>query len=140
MERSSFVDAVDRITALLDSNDASTANTSMRIPHALREAASIAVRDLGVAGSTTALTNDALRSTLEAAVMQATLDDHYRINPRTRPGLADLAMAAAQLDGHPLAHHPALLRRAAKQIVQRHPDADADDVLLWAEAQLLASA
>jgi hypothetical protein len=31
-----------------------------------------------------------------------------------------------------------VLRHAAEAIVERHPDADADDVLLWAEA--LASA
>jgi hypothetical protein len=33
-----------------------------------------------------------------------------------------------------LAGQPELIRRAAKAIVERRPDADADDVLLWAEA------
>ncbi len=51
--------------------------------------------------------------------------------------LADLAVAAAELDGHPLASQPEVLRRAAEAIVERRPNADAEDVL-WAEA--LASA
>jgi hypothetical protein len=132
--------AVRRIVELLDSTDGPTTNTSMRIPEALREAAAIAVGELGAAESTTALTVDALRATLEALVMQVTLDEHYRQHPSARPTLADLAIAAAELDGHPLARDRALLRRAAKQILRRHPDASADDVLLWAEAQGLASA
>lgn len=128
-------DAIDRIIELLGSPETETANTSMRIPNALRDAAAIAVHDLGAAVSTTALTTAALRATLEAVVMQGTLDQHYKQHPRTRPTLADLAIAAAELDGHPLARKPARLRRAATQVVRLHPDADADDVLLWAEAQ-----
>lgn len=112
----------------------------MRIPRALRDAASIAVTELGAAASTTALTADALRAMLEAVVMRAALEDHYRQHPAIRPTLADLAIAAAELDGHPLAQHPDVLRRAAEQVARRHPDADPDDVLLWAEAQELASA
>jgi len=68
------------------------------------------------------------------------LDSHYAEHPHARPGLADLAIAAAELDGHPLADQPDLLRRAAAEIVTGHPGADADDVLLWAEAQAAASA
>ncbi|MEP7112803.1 MAG: hypothetical protein ABI862_06030 [Ilumatobacteraceae bacterium] len=133
--RSTTPDAVDRIIELLGSAETETANTSMRIPNALRDAAAIAVNDLGAAVSTTALTTAALRATLEAVVMQATLDEHYKQHSRSRPTLADLAIAAAELDGHPLAGKPARLRRAAAQIARLHPDADADDVLLWAEAQ-----
>ncbi len=127
--------AVDRIIELLGSADKETANTSMRIPNALREAATIAVNDLGAAPSTTALTTTALRAALEAVVMQAGLDQHYEQHPRARPTLGDLAVAAAELDGHPLARKPARLRRAASQILALHPNADADAVLLWAEAQ-----
>lgn len=107
----------------------------MRIPESLRDAAALAVEHLHVAQSTTALTADALRSRLEAIVLQAALDSHYRENPRTRPSLGDLAVAAAELEGHPLATRPDLLRRAAEEVVRTHPEADADDVLLWAEAQ-----
>lgn len=109
--------------------------TSMRIPASLRDAAEIAVEHFQVAPSTTALTADALRSRLEALVMQAALDDHYSENPKQRPSLGDLAVAAAELDEHPLASRPEVLRRAAKEVAKRHPHADADDVLLWAEAQ-----
>jgi mannosylglycerate hydrolase len=77
---------------------------------------------------------------LEAIVMQAALDAHYKQHPEARPSLADLAIAAAELDGHPLATQPEELRRAADEIVQRHPDAEADDVLLWAEARAATSA
>ena len=129
---------IGKINELLDVEDASTVGTSMRLPPSLREAASLAVEELRVARSTTALAADALRSRLEAIVMQAALDEHYAAHPAARPSLADLAVAAAELDGHPLASRPEVLRRAAGAIVEQHPNADADDVLLWAEA--LASA
>ena len=94
---------IGRISELLDGSGLETSNTSMRIPTALRDAAALAVRELGVAPSTTALTAAALRATLEAVVMQAALDEHYDRYPGSRPGLGDLAVAAAELDGHPLA-------------------------------------
>lgn len=134
------VDAVDRIGVLLGSDMEPTSNTSMRIPTALRDAAALAVRELGVAPSTTALTSAALRAALEAVVMQAVLDDHYEQHPTARPDLGDLAIAAAELDGHPLATDPDRIRRAAAEISARHPDADPEDVLLWAEARALRSA
>lgn len=127
--------AIDRINKLLDSSDPETTNTSMRLPASLREAAALAVNELGAAPSTTALTAAALRAALEAAVVQAALDSHYEQHPDARPSLADLAVAAAELDGHPLAKEPELLRQAAVAIIEKHPDADPDDVLLWAEAR-----
>jgi hypothetical protein len=132
--------AIERINELLEVGGSQTSNTSMRIPTALRDAAALAVAELGVAPSTTALTSAALRSTLEAVVMQAVLDDHYAHHPEARPSLGDLAVAAAELDGHPLAAQPARLRRAAAEISERHPGATADDVLLWAEARALPAA
>src|ERR1039457_7529039 len=132
--------AIERINALLDASGPETSNTSMRIPTALRDAAALAVRELGVAPSATALTAAALRATLEAVVMQAVLDDHYDQHPQARPDLGDLAVAAAELDGHPLAAEPERLRRAAAEIVAKHPDASPDDVLLWAEARPLPAA
>jgi hypothetical protein len=95
---------------------------------------------LGVASSTTTLTTAALRAALEAVVMQAVLDDHYERNPGTRPDLGDLAIAAAELDGHPLAAQPERLRQAAAEITAKHPGASPDDVLLWAEARALPAA
>ena len=56
-------------------------------------------------------------------------------HPEVRPSLAELAIAAAELDGNPLAATPDLIREAAAAIVDRRPDADADDVLIWAEAR-----
>ncbi len=131
---------IERISELLDRGGLETSNTSMRIPTALRDAAALAVRELGVAPSATALTTAALRVTLEAVVMQAVLDDHYERYPRARPNLGDLAVAAAELDGHPLAAQPQRLRQAAAEIIEAHPDASPDDVLLWAEARALPAA
>jgi hypothetical protein len=96
----------ERLNELLDDRGPETSNTSMRIPTALRDAAALAVEELGVAQSVTALTARALRATLEAIVMQALLDDHYERYPEARPSLGDLAVAAAELDGHPMAAAP----------------------------------
>lgn len=89
--------------------------------------------------SVASLTSDALRARLEAIVMQAILDDHYVRYPDSRPDLGDLAIAAAELDGHPLAEEPDGVRRAAAEIVDVHPDANPEDVLLWAEARAYAA-
>ena len=127
--------AIDRVNELLNAASTETANTSMRIPVPLRDAAAVAVRELGLAPSTTALTTAALRTMLEAAVMQAALQEHYRRYPDARPTLGDVAVAAASLDRHPLAQEPELLHQAADEISRCHPGASAEDVLLWAEAR-----
>jgi hypothetical protein len=67
--------------------------------------------------------------------MQAALEEHYKNFPQARPALADLAVAAAEFDGHPLARNPEALRRATAEIVTEYPDASPEDVLLWAEAR-----
>ncbi len=134
------LDVLDRLIALLEADERATSNTSMRLPTALRDAAALAVAELGVAATTTSLTAHALRAALETALMQAVLDEHYSQHPGTRPSLADVALATAEQVGSPLAKRPELLRAAADQLTHRHPDADAHDVLLWAEAQLVATA
>jgi hypothetical protein len=83
----------------------------MRLPMALRDAAALAVAEFGAAPSTTSTRPPSQRSA------------------RSRSTLA------AQ-DGSPLADRPDLIARAAEAVVARRADADADDVLLWAEAQL----
>lgn len=132
-------EAIDRINELLDSTDPATVNTSMRIPKALREAAALAVSELGVAPSATVLAANALRNFLEGTVALAALELHFEEYPEARPTLADLALVAAEWDHSPLAKQPDLLRRAAEEIVQRHPDAEPEDVLLWAEAREYAA-
>lgn len=137
MERAAVI---ERIIALLDEEELETSNTSMRIPSALRDAAALAVRELGVAPSATALTMAALRATLEALVMQAVLDEHYRQYELARPDLGDQAVAAAEIDGHPLAARPELLRQAAAEISGARPGASPDEVVLWAEARAFDAA
>ena len=126
---------LDQINALLDADDDATVNTSMRLPSNLRDAAALAVEHLGIARSTTTLTASALRTAVETAVMHAGLEAHYQTHPSARPSLAEVALALAAQDGSPLAADPELIQRAATDVVARHPRADADDVLLWAEAQ-----
>src|SRR5688572_354170 len=133
-------EVLDRICQLLDSNEESTVNTSMRLPGTLREAAALAVDRLGVVPSTTALTATALRSVLETAVLNAALEAHFERYPAARPSLADVALALAEQDGSSFAGRRDLLEEAAAQVLRRHPHADADDVLLWVEAQQALSA
>ena len=133
------LDVLDRLNELLDSTDDTTVNTSMRLPAALRDAAALAVTELSIAPSTTTLTASALRHVLETAVMSAALDAHYELHPQARPSLVDVALALAAQDGAPLAARRDLLEQAGPQVLRRRPGADADDVLLWAEAQLAAA-
>lgn len=131
---------LDRICQLLDTDDDSTVNTSMRLPGTLREAAGLAVDHLGLAPSTTTLTATALRSVLETAVLEAALEAHFEQHPAARPSLADVAIALAEQDGSPFAGRRDLFEEAAAEVLRRHPYADADDVLLWVEAQQALSA
>jgi len=129
------MDSFAKIRELLDDPDTTTTGTSMRLPKSLVEAASLAVKELGLAPSATALTVEALRNWLEFVVMRQALDEHYREHPEVRPSLADVALAAAKIDGHPLAKRAGLIRRAAKEVAAAHPDVnDPDVVLIWAEA------
>jgi hypothetical protein len=71
--------------------------------------------------------------------LSAALDDHYAQYPEARPDLADIAIAAAEIDGNPLAADPERIRRAAAEIAATHPDPEPEDVLLWAEARAFPS-
>lgn len=127
---------LDEINRLLAADDALTVNTSMRLPQNLRDAAALAVEQLGAAPSTTSMTATALRRVLETIVMDTALRLHYDDHPDVRPSLAEVAQALAVQDGSPLADRPDLIVAAADSVLARRPHADADDVLLWAEAQL----
>jgi len=126
---------LDEINRLLDVDDETTVNTSMRLPSALRDAAALAVERLDAAPSTTAMAATALRHALETLVMETALRLHYDQHRMAKPSLAEVALALASQDGSPLADRPTLIAAAAVAVVARHPGADADDVLLWAEAQ-----
>lgn len=132
--------ALDELNRLLDADDAETVNTSMRLSVSLRDAAALAVEHFSAAPSATTMAAAALRQHLETFAMATALDLHYREHPEAQPSLAEVAHALAVQDGSALAQRPDLLAAAASAVVKRHPDADADDVLLWAEAQLAVSA
>jgi hypothetical protein len=127
-----------RLLDLLDTAAEETVNTSVRLPVSLRDAAALAT-DMGLASSTSELTIRGLREMLEAYAQRAVLDAHYRAHPKARPSLAEVAQAAADLDGNPLAQRPDLIRRAADAVAALKDDPDPDDVLLYA-AGLAAAA
>jgi hypothetical protein len=127
-----------RLLDLLDAAAGETVNTSVRLPVSLRDAAAL-VADMGLAASTTELTVRGLRDTLEAYAQRAVLDAHYRAHPEARPTLAEVARAAAELDGNPLAYRPDLIDRAADAVAALKDDPGPDDVLLYA-AGLAAAA
>lgn len=116
----------------LDRDDESIV-TSVRQPAALREALRVAV-DLGMDATVNDATVRALRDRLETFAQRMALESHYSQHPEARPSLAEVALAAAELDDNPLSQEPALLRRAADEVVAVKPDASADDVLVWAAA------
>lgn len=134
------LDTLDTMTRLLNEVDGETVNTSMRLPVSLRDAAALAVSQFEAAPSTTHLTAAALRQALETVVMEEALRLHYEQHPDAKPSLAEVALSLAAQDGSPLADRPDLVASAATAVVARRPEADADDVLLWAEAQLAGAA
>jgi hypothetical protein len=105
----------------------------VRLSSSLREAVKAAVKAGMDANPNDAMLN-AVRDRLEAFTQRLALDLHYERHPDACPSLAEIAIAAAQLDDSPLAHNHDLLRRAADEVVHVKPDADADDVLVYAAA------
>jgi hypothetical protein len=73
----------------------------------------------------------------ETAAMAAALCLHFEQHPATKPTLVETALALAHQDSSPLSSRPDLIAYAATALAGREPEADPDDVLLWAEAQLL---
>jgi hypothetical protein len=123
-----------RLFDLLDRlDDDRTVVTSVRQPAALRDAMKIAV-DAGMDSSPNDASVNAMRDRLETFAQRLALDLHYRQHPEARPSLFEVALAAARMDGDPLADRPDLLEIAAAEVVERKPAADADDVLLYAAA------
>ncbi len=122
---------LERLLDLLDGTPADTVGTSVRLPGNLRDAAVLAT-ELGLVASTTELTVRGLRDALEAFAQRAVLDAHYRTDPGARPTLAEIALAAAEVDGNPLAAKPDLVRRAAGEVGLVKDNAGPDDVLLYA--------
>lgn len=128
-----------RLLDLLDATGTQSVGTSVRVPVGLRDAAALAA-DMGLVGSTTELTVRGMRHALEAFAQRAVLDAHYRANPDVRPDLAEIALAAAALDGSPLADRPDLVRRAADEVSGVKDAPTPDDVLMYAAGLAAAAA
>ena len=127
--------SLDDLMVLLDQLDSEgpTVVSSVREPAALKEALKVAV-ELGLDETVNSATVRAVRDRLEVFAQRLALDAHYAVHPEARPTLAEVAAAAAERDGDPLAEEPALLRRAAREVVAVRPAATADDVLVYAAA------
>jgi len=130
---------LQRLLDLLDASGEDTVGTSVRLPTNLRDAAAVAA-EMGLAASTTELTVRGLRDALEAFAQRAVLDAHYRAHPDARPDLAEVALAAAEIDGSTLAKRPELVRRAAAEVSAVKDDPTPDDVLLYAAGLAAAAA
>lgn len=121
-----------------DEDSATTTGTSIRFPAALRDAAAVAVR-AGLLASVSEATVLGLTEFLRSLANRAVLDEHYREHPDARPERWEVALAAAEIGGHPLAARPDLVRRAAAEIVHIVDDPTPDEVLAFA-AGLAAAA
>jgi len=131
-------DDLRRLLDLLDQvDDGATVGTSVRLPVALRDAATVAAR-AGLLSSVTEATVRGLHSELVAVANRAVLDAHYREHPDARPQRWEIAVAAAELSGHPLAGRLDLVRRAADELARIVDDPSPDEVLAYAAG--LASA
>lgn len=127
-------DPLAKLFELLDAGDGDeTVVTSVRQPAPLREALKVAV-ELGLDATANDAAVAALRDRLDTFAQRLALDAHYAAHRGVRPSLADQALAAARLDGDPLAERPALLARAAAEVAARRSNPSADDVLLYAAA------
>ena len=132
-------DDLRQLLDLLDqADDGSTVGTSVRLPVALRDAAAVAVR-AGLLPSVTEAAVRGLQAELAAVANRAVLDAHYREHPEARPERWEIALAAAELSGHPLAARPELVRRAADDLVRIVDEPSPDEVLAYA-AGLAAAA
>lgn len=127
-------DMLARLFECLDAVDGEeTVVTSVRQPARLREALKVAV-ELGLDNTANDAAVAALRDRLDTFAQRLALDAHYEAHPGVRPTLADQALAAACLDGDPLADSPELLTRAAAEVAALRPNPTGDDVLLYAAA------
>lgn len=129
---------LSRLLDLLDSLEGGTVGTSVRLPIVLRDAATVATQ-LGLIGSTSELTAHGLRAALDAVAQRAVLDAHYEQYPQVRPDLAEISLAAAELDGHPLAAQPELIRCAADELARIVDDPTPDEVLAYAAGRAAAA-
>lgn len=130
---------VDELLTILDGlDDSQSTVTSFRQPAALRDAVRLAV-ELGLAGSPNEVAVEAVRGRVEAFAHFLALEEHFTAHPHVRPTLGDLAIAAAELDGHPLADHQEFLRQCADEVADIRPDANGEDVLLYAAGRRVAT-
>jgi len=126
---------LSRLLDLLDEvesgADAAGAGTSVRLPNALREAATLA-NELGLAESASELIARGLYGALVDIAQRAVLDEHYRQHPEARPSLAEVTVALAQIDGNPLGDNPRMIRKAISHLRAAGQDPTPDEVLLFA--------
>lgn len=123
--------------------DVELAATSVRIPANLRNLAQEVVEHrwvnsvsdllvMGLREQLVALTTEAINAGQIEETREA-LDEYYASRPDDRADLTELAIAAAEIDGHPAASHPDLVARAVDDLAD---DAYIEDVLAWVRGAL----
>ena len=136
------LDAATEIGQLLGASVGDRRNkaTTLRLNVSLREAAEVAVAH-GWSPSFTALVEGSLATALGDLVAgiaeQAALDQHYEAHPDAQPELWEIAVAAARIEGRPVADRPDLVQAAEAAL---GTDGDVDTVLAWAEGALAGGA
>jgi len=131
-----MANSLDELLNALDGQESQPlVGTSVKLPQNLRAAAQ-AARKLGLIKSTSEIAGAGMRDQLTALANRAALDEHYARVPSTRPSLAQITHAYAQLHGHVLAERFDLIKESADRVVIDEPNADAHDVLIYATALL----
>ncbi len=100
----------------------------------------VAALDDAESSSTADAINQDLRATLDAFAQRLALDEHFAAYPEARPALHEVAHALAVMDRSPLVERMDLLEQAEREVLEHKPDADGDDVLLWATSLLVHGA
>jgi len=122
---------LDLLDAAGSGSDTAGTGTSVRLPNALKQAAALA-SELGLAESASELIARGLHGALVDLAQRAMLDDHYRLHPDSRPELAEVTIALAQIDGDPLGSNPRVIRKAITHLRTAGREPTPDEVLLFA--------
>ena len=136
---SGAIAALGRFLELMENADdaaSKSKGTSIRVPTYLLDAHA-EVAALGfVEGSFNRYAVALVLEDLEALAFNCALEDHFTAHPDARPSLLQVAIAGAALTNDPLQHRHDLIELGARRLKARDPEADADDVLLYATALL----
>ena len=126
------------IGRLLMSTKGGAVSVTVNVPMNLRDAAAIAVDELGSGDSIADLMIKALREYLETVVVIEMLDEDLELEVNPEPPLAEATLSLAQQLRSPFACDLNEIFVAANEVVRILPQATPSHVLLWLQAQHVA--